>query len=252
MSLAMTGIRAAYGLREILGGIDLAVPGGTIVAVIGRSGSGKSTLLQVAAGLLAPTAGEVAQEDRIACVFQEPRLLPWRRVVDNAGFGLKCLGVGRRERRRRAAAMLARLGLGDVLDAWPAELSGGMRQRVALARAFLVEPRLLVLDEPFSALDPGLRFELLAILRSELSSDCAVLMVTHDIAEAATVADRIVVLDGEPATVTLAHPLGRARQPRAPHEAHQIAAQLFADRRVAAAFALQACAADIVPLRASR
>jgi NitT/TauT family transport system ATP-binding protein len=250
MSLVMSDVRAGYGLREILGGIDLTVPPGAIVAVIGRSGSGKSTLLQVAAGLLTPSAGEVKREARIACVFQEPRLLPWRRVRDNAAFGLKCLGLNRRERRRRAEAMLTRLGLADAMDVWPAELSGGMRQRVALARAFLVEPKLLVLDEPFSALDPGLRFELLAMLRTELAGDCAVLMVTHDIAEAATVADRIIVLDREPARIALDHTLGRARQPRSPREAHHIAAQLFADRRVAAAFALQS-PSNVVSLKVS-
>lgn len=253
MSLALRDIRAGYGPREILGGITLAVRPGDVAAVLGRSGSGKSTLLQVAAGLLAPASGEIDRPRRLAYVFQEPRLLPWRRVLDNAAFGLKCLGIGRRERRRRAAAMLGRLGLGDVAAHWPAELSGGMRQRVALARALLVEPGLLLLDEPFSALDPGLRQELLTILRTELSRDCAVVLVTHDVAEAATVADRLVVLDGEPARVVVDRRLPRAARLRPLDDALRIAADLFADRAVATAFAVatRPVPSNIVPLKVS-
>ncbi|MCC6948418.1 MAG: ABC transporter ATP-binding protein [Bradyrhizobiaceae bacterium] len=251
MSLQMSGIHAAYGLREVLAGIDLSIPAGSITAVIGRSGSGKSTLLQVAAGLLAPQAGEVACDGRLACVFQDARLLPWCRARDNAAFGLKCLGVARRERRERAAAMLTRLGLADAVDCWPAELSGGMRQRVALARAFLVAPRVLLLDEPFSALDPGLRLELLSMLRTELACNCAVLMVTHDVSEAATIADRIVVLDGQPASIVVEHDLGRPVRPRSLPEAHWIAARLFADQKVAAAFAIDSAPSNVVSLKVS-
>jgi NitT/TauT family transport system ATP-binding protein len=254
MSVAFDKVHAGYGPREVLGGVSLAVRSGEIVALLGRSGSGKSTLLQVAAGLLAATNGRVERDARLACVFQEPRLLPWRSVLDNAAFGLKCRGVGRRERRRRADAMLARLGMADSAAAWPAELSGGMRQRVALARAFLVNPRLLLLDEPFSSLDPGLRQELLAMLRLELHRDCAVLLVTHDVTEAAAVADRIFVLDHDPARIVVDRSLPRATSLRSLPEALRIAADLFAEDAVAAAFAVDDSpqSANVVPLRAAK
>lgn len=238
MMLALKSIVAGFGAREVLGGVDLSVKPGEVVALLGRSGSGKSTLLQVAAGLLAPSEGEVERHHRVAYVFQEPRLLPWRRVLDNAAFGLKCRGVRRNERRRRAALMLERLGLADHTTAWPSELSGGMRQRVALARAFLIEPGLLLLDEPFSALDPGLRHELLGMLRTKLTRGCAVLLVTHDVTEAATIADRIVVLDGEPARIVLDRPLIGTGALRPLPEALRIAADLFGERTVTAAFAI--------------
>lgn len=254
MSLLFDEVRAGYGPREVLAGISLAVRPGEIVALLGRSGSGKSTLLQVAAGLLTPTSGGVERNEQLAYVFQEPRLLPWRSVLDNAAFGLKCRGVRRRERRRRAEAMLARLGIADSAASWPAELSGGMRQRVALARAFLVEPRLLLLDEPFSSLDPGLRQELLAMLRLELHRDCAVLFVTHDVTEAAALADRIVVLDGDPAVIVLDRSLPRAASLRPLPDALRIAADLVAEDVVAAAFAVNGRSetANVVPLRAAK
>ena len=238
MSLRLDGIHHAYGLRPVLEGIDLSVRDGEIVAVLGRSGVGKTTLLQIAAGLLPPSAGEVTRTGVVAAVFQEPRLLPWRRVVDNAAFALKCRGVARKERRRRALLMLDRLGLGDTADLWPSELSGGMRQRVALARAFLIEPKVLLLDEPFSSLDLGLRRELLAILSNEVGGDCAVLMITHDVVEAATIADRIVVFDGTPARIVLDHGLAGMPRLRSLPDAHRIAANLLADHRVSAAFSV--------------
>jgi len=238
MTLRLCDIHRAYGLKPALGGIDLSVRAGEVVAVLGRSGAGKTTLLQIAAGLLSPSAGDILRTGTVAAVFQEPRLLPWRRVIDNAAFALKCRGIGRRERHRRALLMLERLELSDVADAWPSELSGGMRQRVALARAFLIEPRILLLDEPFTALDVGLRKELLAILSQEISGDCAVLMITHDVVEAATIADRIVVLDGSPACIVADHRLADSSQPRSLPDAHRIAANLFADPHIAVAFSV--------------
>lgn len=252
MTLRLSGIHHAYGQRSVLEGIDFSVRGGEIVAVLGRSGVGKTTLLQIAAGLLMPSTGEVTRTGAVAAVFQEPRLLPWRRVLDNAAFALKCRGVARTERRRRALLMLDRLGLGDAVDLWPSELSGGMRQRVALARAFLIEPKVLLLDEPFSSLDIGLRKELLTILSNEVGGDCAVLMITHDMVEAATIADRIVVLDGVPARIVAEQSFAGAPRMRTLPDAHRIAANLLADHRVSIAFSVDSPApsSNVVKLEA--
>jgi NitT/TauT family transport system ATP-binding protein len=254
MTVTMRDVSHAYGPKPVLDAITLAVRGGEVVAVLGRSGAGKTTLLQIAAGLLRPASGEAVCGGPVAAVFQEPRLLPWRRVLDNAAFGLKCRGVARAERRARARRMLRRLQLADAADLWPAELSGGMRQRVALARAFLIEPKVLLLDEPFAALDVGLRRELLAILRTEIAADCAVLMITHDVVEAATVADRIVVLDGAPARIVVDHVLHGGPRLRPLPAAHRIAANLFADRRVAQAFGVngEISPANVIALEARR
>jgi NitT/TauT family transport system ATP-binding protein len=210
-------------VTTVLQQLDLAIAAGEFVALVGPSGVGKSTLLRVVADLARPSAGRVrvaARADgepvRIAMVFQDPRLLPWRRVVDNAAFGLEAGRLGRAARRGRAEAMLALVGLAGYGRRWPHELSGGQRQRVALARALAVEPDVLLMDEPFSALDPitraGLQDEL---VRLSAATGKTILFVTHDIDEAVYLADRVVLLAGSPArvvasrTVDLAHPRPR-------------------------------------------
>ncbi|MEP9351339.1 ATP-binding cassette domain-containing protein [Xanthobacter sp. KR7-225] len=202
--LSLSGVRLSFADGPVLDGIDLCVPKGRLVALIGPSGCGKTTLLGVAAGAARPEAGAVENGfARTAMVFQEPRLLPWAGALDNAAFGLKALGVGRAARRARAQDILLRLGLVPRdLGKRPAALSGGMRQRVAVARALAVEPDLLLMDEPFSALDVGLRAELQGQVRGEVErAGIAVLFVTHDITEAVRIADRIVVLSPRPARV---------------------------------------------------
>jgi sulfonate transport system ATP-binding protein len=178
---------------------------GEIVAIIGGSGCGKSTLLRAIAGLDRATAGRVTLDDtrilsphvKIGIIFQEPRLLPWLSVADNIGFGLSDLPAA--ARREKVAAALARVGLTDKADAWPRELSGGQAQRVAIARALVPQPEVLLLDEPFSALDAFTRRDLQDHLL-DLWADTrpTLILVTHDVDEAVVLADRVLVMRPRP------------------------------------------------------
>ncbi len=195
----------------VLDGVDLAIPDGGIVALIGPNGCGKSTLLRVIAGLLRPVTGEALLDEtpidgpdpRIGLIFQEPRLLPWRSAADNITYPLELAGWPRERRASRLAALAALVGLDPaVTAARPAELSGGTRQRVALARALALEPAVLLLDEPFSALDALTRERFdLELLRLWDRAATTILMVTHSIPEAIMVADRVVVLSPRPGRV---------------------------------------------------
>ncbi|HYF76528.1 MAG TPA: ATP-binding cassette domain-containing protein [Symbiobacteriaceae bacterium] len=201
--LKLKSVSHDYGQGAVLADVTLELAPGRVLALTGPSGCGKSTLLHMAAGLLTPGAGEVENTfRRTACVFQEPRLLPWRTARANIAFGLKALGMAGAERRSRAEALAARLGLADAIAKYPHQLSGGMRQRVALGRALAVEPDLLLLDEPFGALDAGRRAELQEMLLGLLRErGLAALLVTHDVAEAERLGDELVVLSGAPGRV---------------------------------------------------
>jgi len=178
---------------------------GEIVAIIGGSGCGKSTLLRAIAGLDRATSGTVsldataisAPHEKIGIIFQEPRLLPWLSVADNIGFGLSDLSA--HERREKVARSLARVGLSDKANAWPRELSGGQAQRVAIARALVPQPEVLLLDEPFSALDAFTRRDLQDHLL-DLWADTrpTLILVTHDVDEAVVLADRVLVMRPRP------------------------------------------------------
>ncbi|HWE89184.1 MAG TPA: ABC transporter ATP-binding protein [Pseudonocardiaceae bacterium] len=189
-AVRVSGLRRAFGDREVLSGLDLDIAPGEFVALLGRSGSGKSTLLRALAGLDPDYAGSVRVPARRAVVFQEPRLQPWKRIVDNVSIGLQ-----RRGSRDLARQALAEVGLSGHERAWPVTLSGGEAQRVALARALVREPDLLLLDEPFGALDALTRIRMHALLRQLCARHRpAVLLVTHDVDEAIVLADRITVL----------------------------------------------------------
>ena len=195
----------------VLDGIDLTIPGGGIVALIGPNGCGKSTLLRVIAGLLAPGTGGAmldgspidGPDPRIGLVFQEPRLLPWRSAADNIGYPLDLGGWTAELRAARVASLLDLVGLDPaVADSRPSELSGGTAQRVALARALALEPAVLLLDEPFSALDALSREHFdLELLRLWGRAATTIVMVTHSIPEAILIADRVVVLSPRPGRV---------------------------------------------------
>ncbi|MGQ3301239.1 ABC transporter ATP-binding protein [Reyranella sp.] len=195
---------------EVLRELDLAIPRGGFVAIVGASGVGKSTLLRVLIGLAKASAGQVSLATRstarqpVALVFQDSRLLPWRRVVDNVAFGLEGTGLSKAERRTKAVEALRIVGLADLAGRWPHQLSGGQRQRVSLARALAVEPEVLLMDEPFSALDAisreGLQDELTRIWQQ---TGKTILFVTHDIEEATYLADRVIVLAGSPGRVVV-------------------------------------------------
>lgn len=203
-ALAFENVRFAYDTKLVLDGVDLFVPQGTVTALMGPSGCGKSTLVAIAAGLLAPVSGQVRHRcTRIGVMFQEPLLLPWRTALDNVAFALKADRLDAVQRRGKSRDVLARVGLtGDDIAKYPRQLSGGMRQRVALARALVVEPDLLLLDEPFSGLDVGLAQQMLALVRSLVErGSVSVLAVTHDPREAARFAEKVFVLSPTPARV---------------------------------------------------
>jgi sulfonate transport system ATP-binding protein len=201
-----TGIRRTFGDAVVLDGVDLTIARGEVVALLGGSGSGKTTLLRILAGLDPDATGHWRVAGSLAVVFQEHRLLPWKRVAENVALGVTGPGV-----RQRAAAALAEVGLAGRERAWPAELSGGQSQRVAVARALIREPELLLLDEPFGALDALTRLKMQALFnRLRAEHGFAALLVTHDVDEALLLADRTLVLDNgriaQDAPVPLPHP----------------------------------------------
>jgi NitT/TauT family transport system ATP-binding protein len=193
-----------------LDGVNLQVMDGEFVAVVGPSGCGKTTFLSVVDGLIAATGGRILVDGEVvtrpgpdrAVVFQDASLLPWRTVLGNVRYGLECLGVGSREANERAERLIALVGLAGFEQHYPHELSGGMQQRVNLARALVVDPKILLMDEPFAALDAQTR-ELMQqeLLRIWAQARKTVLFITHQIDEAIYLADRVIVFSGRPGRV---------------------------------------------------
>ena len=255
--ITLSGIGRSFALGNgrvvALDGVDLHVPVGQVVAIVGPSGSGKSTLLRLVAGLLTPDTGTVRVGDRdvegpdpgVGLVFQEPRLLPWRSAIANVAYPLELAGSPRTERAARARELMALVGLAGFEDALPAQLSGGMRQRVALARALTLEPRVLLLDEPFGALD--------ALTRDRLDAEllglwerlgATIVIVTHSIPEAVFLADRVVVLSARPGHVVADVPVDLPR----PRTWATLDGMISSRAGVAVRMALEANAPEVEPL----
>ncbi|HUZ83408.1 MAG TPA: ATP-binding cassette domain-containing protein [Gaiellales bacterium] len=239
-------VHHAYAGVEVLAGVSLAVAPGQVVGLVGRSGCGKSTLLRLIAGLHEPLSGRIAAagDERAggrlaACALmpQNDLLMPWRDALGNAAVALENAGAGRRGARARARALFAEVGLAGFERSRPHQLSGGMRQRVAFVRTLLGEKRVLLLDEPFGALDAITRAEMQDWLRSELRRRAATaLLVTHDVEEALLVCDRVAVLSPRPGRVVLELDAGF------PADAERnalVASAAFVERRRAATEALR-------------
>ena len=222
-------------------GIDFTVAGGEFVAVVGPSGCGKSTILSMTAGLYQPTSGEVRvsgttvtkPNPQVGFMLQKDLLLPWRTIVKNVEFGLEARGVPRKERRERAMAELERCHLAGFENHYPYQLSGGMRQRAALARTLAIDPDIILLDEPFSALDAQTKL-LIQNSFAETIQEAGIttLLITHDLSEAVIMSDRVLVMSERPGTIIReipialperAHPLKRRQMP----QVHQHAAEIF-------------------------
>jgi NitT/TauT family transport system ATP-binding protein len=211
-AVTLAGVSKVYGRGgaavRALDQVSLATRPGEFICLIGASGCGKSTLLSLVAGLDKPTGGVISVNGRVAMMFQEPGLFPWLSAAGNVELALRARGVGRIERKRRAAELLDTVHLGGFGSKRPHELSGGMRQRVALARALAQEADVLLMDEPFGALDAMTR----DLLHDELDLVCAgrnltVLFVTHNVREAARLGDRVVLLSSRPGRVIAEYPV---------------------------------------------
>jgi sulfonate transport system ATP-binding protein len=214
-AVAVRGVRRTFNGRHVLKDVNLTIRGGEFVALLGRSGTGKSTLLRILGGLDPEYQGEALVAQRRAVVFQESRLVPWQRVLANVVLGLRSGRDKTSGLEARGLAALDEVGLADHARDWPLNLSGGEAQRVALARALVREPQLMLLDEPFGALDALTRIKMHALLQRLCARHHpAVLLVTHDVDEAIVLADRVVVLtEGEialDAQVEVAHPRERS------------------------------------------
>ncbi|MFG1221658.1 ABC transporter ATP-binding protein [Xanthobacter wiegelii] len=220
---------------EVLRNIDLDVPERSIVALVGASGCGKSTLLNIVAGLIPPDQGAVFLNGQkssafkdwrtMTYMFQEDRLFPWRTTAQNVALGLEAAGLPRKERRDRVMQVLELVGLEKFADSFPHELSGGMRSRAALGRSLVTEPSILLMDEPFSKLDPSIRTQMHdEVLRIAALRQMSVLFVTHDVEEAVVLANKIVVLMPRPGRVkeTREIALPYPRNPLSPEVAEEV------------------------------
>jgi len=217
LPLSIRGLRKSFGDNEVLRGIDLHIPAGQFVAIVGKSGCGKSTLLRLIAGLEKIDAGSISfgqdiQPEDIRVMFQEPRLLPWARVLSNVEVGL---GRDRasKDAHARAEKALTEVGLADKRDQWPSLLSGGQKQRVALARALVSRPRVLAFDAPLGALDALTRISMQRLLeRVWRDQGFTAILVTHDVSEAVALADRVLVIEDGRIAHDVVVNAGRPRQ----------------------------------------
>ncbi len=265
--LQATALEHHFGARQVLAPIDLALHPGQCVALVGPSGCGKTTLLHLCAGLLAVQEGALHNGfARTAVMFQQALLLPWLSTLDNIALGLKARGMPRAARQQQARAQAAALGLDALaLRQYPHQLSGGMQSRAALARALVLEPDLLLMDEPFAALDIGLKAQLhRLLLRHQREKGTAVLMITHDLMEAVRLADTVLVMAAGPGRIVHQHSPQALALARTDAMVYHDTAELLRVPAVRAAFGLDvlqdegACATapgsavNVLPLQGHR
>lgn len=240
-TLQLTHINHYFGITQILQDISLVLKAGQSLAVIGPSGGGKSTLLRLCAGLITASEGDCKNTfNDLALVFQDSRLLPWQTAKDNITFAMKARGVPRYQRDTKAHELALSLALdAHDLAKYPSELSGGMRQRVAFARAFAIDAPLMLLDEPFSALDMGLKSHLQQCVIQQVSEhDMALLFITHDLMEAVQMAQKIIVLAGNPGRILASFELDMPLPKRDDAYVYHTTAELLANPVIKHAFAI--------------
>lgn len=240
-SLQAQKLSHSFGPSEILRDINFTLNEGDVVSVVGPSGGGKTTLLHLCAGFLDVEEGKVTNTfESYAFAFQETRLLPWQTALDNIAFGLKARGLKKEQRYQLATDIAIRFGLEkDDLDKFPKDLSGGMKQRVSFARALVIEPQLLFLDEPFSALDIGLKKELQQILIDLISAQkLSVFFITHDLMEAVRLSNQIIVLDVEPGRIVHTFTITKPQNERDDEYVYSETAKLLANPIIIQTFEL--------------
>jgi len=240
--LKVENLTFSFGYKTILEDISFEIHEGEVLSIVGPSGGGKTTLLRLCAGLLDRQEGSIENSfETQSIAFQDPRLLPWKNVIDNISFGLKALGVDKKEQIRRAREIALRFDLEeDDFDKFPKELSGGMSQRVSFARALVTKPQLLFLDEPFSALDIGLKRELQNhIIELIDKQEITIFFITHDIMEAIRLSDKILLLEPDPGRIVKTFTFDRPQSQRDDTYIYNETAKLLSDPYIIETFELE-------------
>ena len=240
--LKVENLTFSFGYKTILEDISFELNKGEVLSVVGPSGGGKTTLLRLCAELLDRQEGKIENSFKTRSIaFQDPRLLPWKNVIDNIAFGLKAMGVKKEEREQRAKEIALKFDLEeDDFDKFPKELSGGMAQRVSFARALVTKPELLFLDEPFSALDIGLKRELQNhVMEMIEKKEVSIIFITHDIMEAIRLSDKILLLEPDPGRVVKEFTFDIPQKQRDDEWVYSQTAKLLSDRDIIETFELE-------------
>jgi NitT/TauT family transport system ATP-binding protein len=240
-TLEVSQVSHAFGITDVLDDINLKIEAGQVIALVGPSCCGKTTLLHLCAGLTKLLQGSITNSfSATAFMFQQPRLLPWKTTLDNIAIGLKAKRIAREQREMTSRQLGLRMGLVEEdFTKFPHELSGGMQQRAALARALVMKPDLLLLDEPFSALDIGLKSELYGLLVEQLiQQEAAVLMITHDLMEAVRLSDTILLMEADPGRIVKRFPIDKSLGERDDAWVYKMTAELMQAEEVRESFGL--------------
>ncbi len=232
----------SFGFTEVLRDITFTLEKGEVLSIVGPSGGGKTTMLHLCAGLMDVEEGEVNNSFKSSSfAFQEPRLLPWKNVIDNIALGLLAIGISKKKSIQKSQEIAIKFGLDEEdFEKFPKDLSGGMKQRVSFARALVVKPSLLFLDEPFSALDIGLKRELQAILINMISKkEISILFITHDLMEAIRLSDEVLLLKADPGHVVKSFSYEKKQSERDDLFVYEQSALLLQDTEIINTFELE-------------